>query len=358
MRGMSKVLAGGPCVLIHEHVSGGGMGEIRPPASWLAEGSAMRRALAADFAAAGARVVMTLDARLPDEPGPWATVRIHPFEFPNALPALARRADHTILVAPETAGLLANLARTVARGGGRSLGSSPEAIDLAADKLRLAEHLGRAGIPTPPTRHVNPRFGLPRDASYPAVLKPVDGAGSIDTLALASPDDPLLEAFPSESGILQPLLPGEPRSASFLTHPRAGPRLLAVGRQEIAVVGGRFSYLGGTILPDKLPADHPTRRAVASVTGLYGLVGVDYLHDSRSGRAVVLEINPRPTTSCIGLVHALGRGWLASSWLESAMGTAALGSCDIARPLRPASFRADGTLLSNTIESLPQPTSP
>ena len=39
----------------------------------------MRRAIAADFAAlAGglARVIVTLDARLPDDPGPWTIERI------------------------------------------------------------------------------------------------------------------------------------------------------------------------------------------------------------------------------------------------------------------------------------------
>jgi predicted ATP-grasp superfamily ATP-dependent carboligase len=358
MRGMSTVLAdGGPCVLIHEHASGGGMGDDPPPASWLAEGSAMRRALAADFAALGARVVMTLDARLPDEHGPWTTVRIRPLSILDALPSLTSHADHTVLIAPETGGILRDLARMVARAGGRSLGSIPEAIDLTSDKLRLAEHLDRAGVPTPATRLVRPGSGLPRDAIYPAVLKPVDGAGSIDTLMVTSPEDPIVAAFSGATGLLQPLSPGEPRSASFLARPDAPPRLLAVGRQEIAVESGRFAYLGGTILTDELPADHPARRSVASVPGLAGLVGVDYLHDPESGRATVLEINPRPTTSCIGLVHALGPGRLASTWLSMAARSPASGCWSQARQFRIVSFRADGTVFHDPNEALSYPTS-
>lgn len=310
-------------------MGGGGL-----PASWLAEGSAMRRALAGDFAAAGARVAMTLDARLPDEPGPWTTIRARPGRGAGSVPALASRADHTILIAPETGGLLAGLARSVARRGGRSLGSTPEAIELAADKLRLADRLLAAGVPTPESRLVRPGRGLPRDASYPAVLKPIDGAGALDTLLVGSPDDPIVATYPGETGLLQPFVPGEPRSASFLIGTGRPARLVAVGRQEIAVGAGRFAYLGGTILADGLADDHPARRAVAAVPGLAGLVGVDYMHDPRTGGAVVLEINPRPTTSCVGLVAALGPGRLASAWLDP---TAE------ATPSRACTFRADGS---------------
>ncbi|HEY2158282.1 MAG TPA: ATP-dependent carboxylate-amine ligase, partial [Isosphaeraceae bacterium] len=139
----------GPAVLVHEHVTGGGVDDEAIPSTWLAEGSAMRLALAHDFAASGARVAMTLDARMPDEHGPWRIERIEPGSASGALPGLVRRADFTIAVAPETRGTLRNLAASIARAGGRSLGSPPKAIDLTADKLRLAAHLTRAGVHSP-----------------------------------------------------------------------------------------------------------------------------------------------------------------------------------------------------------------
>ena len=163
-------------VLVHEYVTGGGLAGQPLPESWASEGRAMRRALASDFAEVpGVRVLMTLDARLPDEPGPWTIVRV---ADPSAIVSIAAEADHTAPIAPETGGVLTELARILPR----SLGSSPDAIALAGDKLRLAAHLTDLGLPTPLSIVVRLRDGLPRDFEYPAVLKPIDGAGAIGSV--------------------------------------------------------------------------------------------------------------------------------------------------------------------------------
>lgn len=331
-------------VLVHEHVSGGGLAGSDLPESWAVEGSAMRRALAGDFAAVdGVRVVMTLDARLPDEPGPWSTARIGPGDSVDTLPHLATRADATVAVAPESDGVLKELARSIGRRtGARWLGCSPDAIDLTGDKASLARHLRHHGIEHPSSLRVRPRDGLPPGATYPAVLKPIDGAGAVDTLYVASADDPILSTFGPVVGLLQPFLRGEPRSATFLVGPDRA-RLVGVSQMDIERDGGRFVYKGGTILPESLPDDHPARRAVGCVPGLRGLVGVDYMAAPKTGRAVVLEINPRPTTSVVGLVRALGPGRLASAWLD----TIGQGrpDADFPPPTLPIAFRADGTTL-------------
>ena len=127
-----------PSVLIHEWVTGGGLAGTSLPASWAAEGRAMRRSIAADFAALpgnSVRVIVTLDARLPDDPGPWQTEPIAPGEYADRLRALARAADFTVLIAPETSGILADLTRDLAQAGGRLLGSTADAVELAADKV-------------------------------------------------------------------------------------------------------------------------------------------------------------------------------------------------------------------------------
>ena len=86
----------------------------------------MRRALAADFAAAAggtARVVVTLDARLPDDSGPWTVERIDADRAGDRVRELARAADFTLLIAPETTGILAGLTREIQAAGIRTLGS-------------------------------------------------------------------------------------------------------------------------------------------------------------------------------------------------------------------------------------------
>ncbi len=64
-------------ILVHEWVTGGGLAGSSVPPSWAAEGLAMRRAIAADFArlpGPGARVVVTTDPRWADESGTWTTI--------------------------------------------------------------------------------------------------------------------------------------------------------------------------------------------------------------------------------------------------------------------------------------------
>ena len=71
-------------------------------------------------------------------------------------------------------------------GGGRLLGPSPEAIQLASDKLAMAGHLRSRGVATPETQLIGGRVGAgvggvagnpphPSErlrVSFPCVLKP------------------------------------------------------------------------------------------------------------------------------------------------------------------------------------------
>ena len=305
-------------ILVHEWVTGGGMTECDLPRSWEAEGCAMRRAIASDFASMQGihgRVMVTLDARLPDDPGPWSIERIHAGESPGRILELAREADYTVLIAPETNGILADLTCRIQKTGSRILGSSDGAVALTGDKALLADHLASRGIETPPCRVINPRLGLPDDADYPAVLKPVDGAGSMDTYILDGPTAPPDSAKEMGRAILQPYVSGQPMSASFLVDSDGRTWSLAIAEQEIVLDKGRFEYRGGRVPADTPVEDRPMRIAVESVDGLAGFVGVDFIWHDRQRRATVLEINPRPTTSIVGVCDLLGPGRLAEAWL-------------------------------------------
>ena len=116
--------------------------------------------------------------------------------------------------------------------------------------------------------------------------------------------------------LLQPFLPGPSMSASVLVDHQGLATLIAVGRQWVVVRDRQFEYRGGT-LPAPVGDFEPTiRRAVESVPGLRGFVGVDFLNDEAAGEAVVLEINPRPTTSVVGLTRLLPAGRLARAWIN------------------------------------------
>lgn len=300
-------------ILIHEYVTGGGLAGESLPESWALEGAAMRRALAAEFAAArgSIRVLVTLDPRTPPDVGPWETAVIDSLD---RLESLARRADYTLLIAPETSGVLEDLTRRLISAGCRLLGPEPDAVALTADKPALGEWLDRHSVPTPRFRVLEPGEPPPPSWAYPAVVKPIDGAGSIDTFLIDGPDSFERLAKSTTPRLLQEFIPGVAMSATFLVFAGRA-RLIAIGEQEIERCDGRFAYRGGA-LPVDLPGAVPIlTHAVESVSGLRGLVGVDFIHDEERDGVVVLELNPRPTTSCVGLCGLLPPGLLGDAWL-------------------------------------------
>jgi predicted ATP-grasp superfamily ATP-dependent carboligase len=309
----------GLTILVHEWVTGGGLALASVPPSWAAEGLAMRRAIAADLAALpgrGARVIVTVDPRWPDDCGRWTTTRLNAEYSYQRLADLARQADYTVVIAPETMGVLAGLALALEPVGARSLSCSARSVELTGNKASLAEWLRVKGIATPASRTIVPAAGLPRDADYPAVLKPVDGAGSVDTYWVAHAGGLPIAALAMPVALLQPFHAGIPMSASFLAAEDHA-WLIGIGRQRITIREGRFVYRGGSI-PEPCPeAEKVLRRAVESVAGLRGFVGVDFLWEPDLGSVTVLEINPRVTTSFVGLSRLLPAGRLAAAWLAA-----------------------------------------
>jgi predicted ATP-grasp superfamily ATP-dependent carboligase len=160
------------------------------------------------------------------------------------------------------------------------------------------------------------------------VCKPRDGAGSQATFLVSNAED--LEAalvLAVAEGwhgvmILQPFVRGQAVSVAFLLGPQQCLPLLPAS-QHLSE-DGRFRYRGGRLpLATDLAkrAVSLGRRAVAAVTGLKGYVGVDLVVGSEmdgSGDRVI-EINPRLTTSYVGL-RALARGNLAEAMLQLALG--------------------------------------
>jgi predicted ATP-grasp superfamily ATP-dependent carboligase len=306
-------------VLIHEYATGGGLADVELPRYWVDEGSTMRRVLAEEFSAAGVEVVMTLDARLPDEPGEWTVARIGPGQELAELRRLAGACDATVLVAPEAGGILLERVRTIERTGKPMLGSTRGAISLAGNKLTMAGYLEMRSVPTLPTRLVDLTRPLPDDLPYPVVIKPIDGAGAVDTVRIDGPGGPIpLDAIPAGEMIAQPYFEGVLLGAIFLVSDSGRVFPLTVGTQRMGFEAGRFRYEGGT-LPDpdegraKAAADLG-QRALEKIPGLRGFIGVDLIA-AEDGTMVVLEVNPRVTTSIVGLWAKLTPGRLARAWM-------------------------------------------
>lgn len=302
-----------PTVFVYEFVTARRLGE-QPGSdlhSLFVEGRAMRDAITADFAAVSGVTVLPFPTDVPDK------------EHPTRFRELAKRADWSFIIAPETGGELEHLAREVLKVGGKLLGPSPDAIALTTDKLELSRHWAKHRVPQIPTAPADDR-----PTEYPAVLKPRDGAGSEDMQLVNSVEeyeDAVRLNLGTGARIVQPFAPGRACSVAFLIGPKSQPAVPLLPTVQRLSADGRFKYLGGELpLAEPLAerATHLASKAVGCVRGLFGYVGVDLiLGEAEDGSAdVAVEINPRLTTSYVGL-RAATSGNLAGLLLDIAAGS-------------------------------------
>lgn len=313
-------------VFLYEWITGGGLVEEPSPLpkSLLVEGEAMLAALATDFSRVpGARVTVLRDARL--DPLPvfgCESIEVHSREHHlTELSKLAALADHTLVIAPEFDRILANTIAHLRGQRGRLLASSAEFIEIASDKHATATLLAEANVPVPVAILLDADADrLPRDFPYPAVLKPIDGAGSQHTLLIDNHQDaPPAYPWPRR---LERYQSGIAASVALLCGPTARVPLAAC-RQHLTT-DGRFSYLGGSLLWETELAQRATSLAERALTALppaLGYVGVDVvLGEAADGSEdVVIEVNPRLTTSYVGL-RAMTDDNLAATMLGIAAG--------------------------------------
>jgi predicted ATP-grasp superfamily ATP-dependent carboligase len=316
-----------------------------------AEGWAMLAAVVEDFTwCGGVSVATLLDVRLlPAARARWGA-RVNITAIQNAeqaaFRALAAAADWSLVIAPEFDGILAQRCGWVEEAGGRLLGPSAEALGRTADKLEFSRWLREVhGIPTPPT------LSVPLQSSpswpFPWVCKPRDGAGSQATFLIHSQEElrrsaeqAWAEGWQGEL-IVQPFVPG--RAASVACLVGAGQPVVLPAAEQRLSADGRFFYRGGS-LPLPAALNHRAQRlaaqAVRAVSGLFGYVGVDLvLGDAEdSSQDVVIEINPRLTTSYVGL-RRLARFNLAEAMLAVALGNPLP---QLAWGTKTIRFRADG----------------
>lgn len=291
-------------VFVCETVTGGDYLGSELPGSLIAEGELMRDTLIADLEdLPGVRVITTHDARLSPPPrGTSTALRLG--EDPSSIwNMMAEQADCCWPIAPETDGMLERLAERLRARNRRVILPDQATLALCASKLRTAEALSAAGVPTVPTWRLD---AIPDGVAGPYVVKPDDGAGAMDVRLFQCRPKP-----PYPAGlVIQPLVEG---AASSLTLLCQGGRthVLTANRQHVAPQDGAFHFSGVTV--GAMPVSEELRafagQVGAALPGLHGIVGVDYIATPQG--PVAIDVNPRLTTSYAGLRRALGINPLA-----------------------------------------------
>lgn len=314
-------------LLLYEWCTSGGLAGGQ--AAIAAEGRMMLEALAVD-AAKDPRldlVVLVEEERACTLPDGVRRLPVTPGDEVAALVAAARDAEWTLVVAPESDGILCARVRSVRAAGGRVLAPSAAVLAVASDKQATIDALAGRGLPVPAGRSLAGGAAIPAGFHLPAVRKARGGCGCEGLEIISSRACPPA-AVPTR---LEALAAGTPVGVSLLCGPHA-PLPLPVMRQEFAG-GDGLSYRGGSLLPDAAAAARATDlalRAAAAVAADAGWLGVDMIlgdrPDGRDDR--ILELNPRVTTSFVGQTR------LFASSLVRAMIEAASGAVPCLEPAR------------------------
>jgi predicted ATP-grasp superfamily ATP-dependent carboligase len=230
------------------------------------EGAAMLKTLKQSFEQAGCSVFV-------------------PRDFDGDFLATAKACDCGLVIAPDD--LLADYTARLETAC-INLGSPPAAIRLCADKLETTELLLYNGLPAP---------RIVREGQVKCVVKPRTGCGSEGVFVAGSPTD--LDGYISTE-----FIDGEHLSVSLLGG--TGSILpLTLNRQHIHM-NGKVEYDGNDV-----NVEHPAREDIFAVArkagdmlGCRGLYGVDVVY---SDRPYVVDVNPRPTTSVVGVARVVDR---------------------------------------------------
>jgi predicted ATP-grasp superfamily ATP-dependent carboligase len=307
-------------LLVYEHVSGGGFADSEIAPSVLCEGFGMLRTLVADFKAAGHNVTSTLDSRIARLNPPIGADCVVPIsslqDAQENFQKIAERVEAVYVVAPETKSVLRSLVGFVERKKPASLNCSACAIEKLSDKAFFYESLRKIGLPHPETMMFSVADDLKEVRrtirgvlSFPLVFKPSTGV-SCCGLSMVGNEDQIagaLEKIKQESSsehfLVQELIIGAAASVSLIsTGTRAVP--ISLNRQDVTIGKPEAcsEYSGGLV-----PFDHSlqaeafevAKKLVEFFKELRGYVGVDFVLNE--DEPVVVEVNPRLTTSYVGL---------------------------------------------------------
>ncbi|MDP3677733.1 MAG: ATP-grasp domain-containing protein [Methylotenera sp.] len=293
------------------------------PESLVKEGALMRDALLQDLSALKQYQLITMhDVRLTPSEYAKKNMVVAAGDFKKAFKKALKQADLVWLIAPEADGVLLELTELCLEAEAKEthallLGCGFDATLTGTSKTLCFEAMHAAHIFTLP---VHAGEDLMQPDYYDALLKqnigkwvakPEDGAGcegiqvfdSLHDLKLwITEDDRYLHylAQPYQAGV----------AASFSMLCRDGKAwLLSCNQQHIACDGSQFKLTGITVngmLPYWQRFETIARKIAKMLPDALGYVGVDVIVDvENNDKIYVVEINPRLTTSYVGLHEAL-----------------------------------------------------
>ncbi len=210
-----------------------------------------------------------------------------PENFEEGLAELSKNCDCFQLIAPDV--MLEKFTETAEKNC-INLGCSSRVVRLCADKQETTELLLYNGIPAPRLVH---------EKGVRCVVKPRFGCGAEGVFISPGPIE-------REGFISTEYIEGEHLSVSLIGGKAMLP--LTLNRQHIKKTEANdIAYLDYN--GNDMPYDHPAKKEIFEVAkktghmlGCRGLFGIDIVYGDKP---YVVDVNPRPTTSVIGLARVM-----------------------------------------------------
>ena len=293
-------------IFVFEYVTGGGCYNDAMVADLAVEGDLMLNAVVRDLLDIhGVEVLVCRDRRLQM---PQLPIEVHWVEgdWQMGWAHCLAQADAVLPIAPESDNVLESLCHDVEWARKPLLNSTAGAVAIAADKQRTLDLLGRCGVPVVPSWRAD---GVSSVDTPILVVKPNKGVGCRG-IHLLTDGRALGEFIDSQSEpsqwLVQPYLEGQAASLSLLVDEHCV-CLLGCNVQRVAQVDDGFVLLGCVVNglnESRELLGQLGEQVCRAIPGLWGYVGVDLVMTDRG--PVVLEVNPRLTTSYAGIRRSTG----------------------------------------------------
>jgi len=270
-------------ILVAEYAVGGCEGKS---VSLLREGKAMLSTLKEGFERMGHEVVY-----------PEAET-----DFEAAVDKLSKGSDAGLVIAPDDK--LCTLTELI-ESNTVNLGCPSDSIKICVDKMLTSKILSGKGIPVPRIVSVEE---VESNEGQRYVSKPRYGCASEDIFILnAEKYHKVPSLYNNADHIITEFITGDDISSSIIAG-KSSVLPLTLNKQFIRTEGERLRYEGGFV-PYFIGREAESEimrisKRVVTILHCRGYVGIDFVL-GEDGTAYVVDVNPRPTTSIVGIAKVL-----------------------------------------------------
>ena len=322
-------------IFIFEFVSGGGFNKVNIPISLFCEGYGMLRSIIMDFKSLNFEIRTMLDYRIfhlaQFLPVDEVSITRNKDNFLKKFKTYVKECKYIFIIAPESSNILYKLTEIVKKSNRILLSTNLEGISLGMSKMNTYYFFKENKATTPKTylipkrkKQLDNEFILQKfnTLKKPVVIKPEDGVGAESIYYFESQYQlkRFFLNFPHKiesrrKYIIQEFIEGKDLSMSLIGVPYTKdsqfkePLLLSINSQNIDIKNSNFEseYYGGTTPIENYKEVKNNLNAIlekinfSEVTGYFG---IDFIRSS-DAKLYFIEINPRLTTSYIGLRNVI-----------------------------------------------------